>query len=244
MAATPPSDSRRRRRRPTDEGRWPGEPRADRPVGAALDQSHDPRLPRRPTRRGRCSWAMSSPEMRAYHDLEWGVPGARRTDAVRAPHPRGCPGRVVVVPDPGQARRVSPGLRRLRARRRGRVRRGRRGAAHEPTPRSSATGSRSSPPCPTPASSTPCTGPATPSPSLVWSFVSDVTVHNAWTGLGELPSSTAVSKAMSTELRRRGFRFVGPVTCYSTMQAAGLVNDHVTSCPRWTDLGGTVGSTT
>ncbi len=43
---------------------------------------------------------------------------------------------------------------------------------------------------------------------------------------------------MSKELRRRGFRFVGPVTCYSTMQAAGLVNDHVTSCPRWKDLGG------
>jgi len=77
---------------------------------------------------------------------------------------------------------------------------------------------------------------------LVWSFVSDETVHNAWTELGELPSSTPASKAMSVELRRRGFRFVGPVTCYSTMQAAGLVNDHVVSCPRWGELGGAVGS--
>jgi DNA-3-methyladenine glycosylase I len=73
---------------------------------------------------------------------------------------------------------------------------------------------------------------------LLWSFVSDVTVHHAWAELGELPSWTATSKAMSTEMRRRGFRFVGPVTCYSTMQAAGLVNDHVTSCPRWKELGG------
>ena len=74
--------------------------------------------------------------------------------------------------------------------------------------------------------------------ALMWSFVSDVTVHNAWTELGELPSSTPASTAMSAELRRRGFRFVGPVTCYSTMQSAGLVNDHVVSCPRWRELGG------
>src|SRR5271170_2888429 len=50
---------------------------------------------------------------------------------------------------------------------------------------------------------------------LLWSFVSDVTQHNAWADLASLPASTPVSKAMSAELRRRGFRFVGPVTCYS-----------------------------
>jgi DNA-3-methyladenine glycosylase I len=77
---------------------------------------------------------------------------------------------------------------------------------------------------------------------LLWSFVSDVPLHNAWAELGQLPSSTATSKAMSVELRRLGFRFVGPATCYSTMQAAGLVNDHVVSCPRWRELGGAVGS--
>jgi DNA-3-methyladenine glycosylase I len=77
----------------------------------------------------------------------------------------------------------------------------------------------------------------------MWSFVSDVTLHNAWSSLGDLPSSTPESKAMSAELRRRGFRFVGPTTCYSTMQSAGLVNDHVVSCPRWRELGGAVGST-
>jgi len=79
---------------------------------------------------------------------------------------------------------------------------------------------------------------------LLWSFVDDVTLHNAWADLGELPSWTPTSKAMSAALRRRGFRFVGPVTCYSTMQSAGLVNDHVVSCSRWAELGGTVGSGT
>jgi DNA-3-methyladenine glycosylase I len=73
---------------------------------------------------------------------------------------------------------------------------------------------------------------------ILWSFVDGVTLHNSWSALTELPSSTPASKAMSVHLRRLGFRFVGPTTCYSTMQAAGLVNDHVTSCPRWRELGG------
>ena len=72
----------------------------------------------------------------------------------------------------------------------------------------------------------------------LWSFVDGVTVQNAWAELSDLPASTEVSAAMSKELRRLGFRFVGPTTCYATMQAAGLVNDHVTSCPRWRELGG------
>ena len=75
---------------------------------------------------------------------------------------------------------------------------------------------------------------------LLWSFLSDETLQNRWSELGELPAWTPTSKAMSAELRRRGFRFVGPVTCYSTMQAAGLVNDHVMSCHRWKELGGTL----
>jgi DNA-3-methyladenine glycosylase I len=79
--------------------------------------------------------------------------------------------------------------------------------------------------------------------AVLWSFVSDVTLHNAWNSLGDLPLSTPESKAMSAELRRRGFRFVGPTRCYSTIQSAGLLNDHVVSCPRWRELGGSVGST-
>ena len=66
----------------------------------------------------------------------------------------------------------------------------------------------------------------------LWSFVDGHPVQNHWTQLGELPATTATSDAMSKDLKRRGFRFVGPTICYSLMQACGLVNDHVTSCFR------------
>ncbi len=74
--------------------------------------------------------------------------------------------------------------------------------------------------------------------AIVWSFVDGVTVHNAWATMADLPASTPVSTAMSKRLRRLGLRFVGPTTCYATMQTAGLVNDHVVTCPRWSELGG------
>jgi DNA-3-methyladenine glycosylase I len=67
---------------------------------------------------------------------------------------------------------------------------------------------------------------------LVWGFVGGEPVVNRWRGLGQIPPSTDASKRMSAELKRRGFRFVGPTTCYAFMQAAGLVNDHVVSCFR------------
>ena len=51
-----------------------------------------------------------------------------------------------------------------------------------------------------------------------------------------MPAETPVSKAMSKELKRRGFRFVGPTVCYAFMQAAGLVNDHVVSCFRYREV--------
>jgi DNA-3-methyladenine glycosylase I len=73
---------------------------------------------------------------------------------------------------------------------------------------------------------------------ILWSFVDGVTTQNAWAAMADIPATTPVSQAMSKELRRRGFRFVGPTTCYATMQAAGLVNDHVVTCPRWGALGG------
>ena len=65
---------------------------------------------------------------------------------------------------------------------------------------------------------------------LLWSFVGGKPVRNAWRTLVEVPAETAESKAMSKELKRRGFRFVGPTTAYSLMQAAGLVNDHLEGC--------------
>ena len=67
---------------------------------------------------------------------------------------------------------------------------------------------------------------------LLWSFVGGSPWVNTWRLLSELPAETEESRAMSKELKRRGFRFVGPTICYSLMQACGLVNDHVTSCFR------------
>jgi DNA-3-methyladenine glycosylase I len=69
-----------------------------------------------------------------------------------------------------------------------------------------------------------------PFSELLWSFVGREPKLNRWKTTREIPAETAESKAMSKELKRRGFRFVGPTTCYSLMQAAGLVNDHTAEC--------------
>jgi DNA-3-methyladenine glycosylase I len=71
---------------------------------------------------------------------------------------------------------------------------------------------------------------------LLWSFVGGVPIVNRWQTLAELPAETAESQAMSKELKKRGFRFVGPTICYSLMQACGLVNDHVMSCFRYAEV--------
>ena len=71
---------------------------------------------------------------------------------------------------------------------------------------------------------------------LLWSFVDGEPVRNARRTLAEIPADTAASRAMSKELKRRGFRFVGPTICYSLMQACGLVNDHIVDCYRYHEL--------
>ena len=71
---------------------------------------------------------------------------------------------------------------------------------------------------------------------LVWSFVGGEPKSNQWRKLSEIPAETPESKAMSKELKRRGFRFVGPTVCYAFMQAAGLVNDHVVDCFRYGEV--------
>jgi len=67
----------------------------------------------------------------------------------------------------------------------------------------------------------------------VWSFVGGAPIQNGWRTMAEVPSETAESKAMSRDMKRRGFRFVGPTICYAFMQAAGLVNDHTVDCDRY-----------
>ena len=70
----------------------------------------------------------------------------------------------------------------------------------------------------------------------IWSFVGGRPVQNAWRSLDAIPAQTNESRAMSADLRRRGFRFVGPTICYAFMQSAGLVNDHIVSCYRYREL--------
>ena len=74
-----------------------------------------------------------------------------------------------------------------------------------------------------------------PLTELLWSFVGGEPKVNAWTTTGEIPAQTDESKAMSKELKRRGFRFTGPTTCYALMQSAGLVDDHTVDCFRRAD---------
>ena len=72
--------------------------------------------------------------------------------------------------------------------------------------------------------------------TYIWGFVGGSPVRNAWRSLADIPASTPQSEAMSKELRRRGFRFVGPTICYAFMQATGMVNDHTTDCFRYGEI--------
>jgi DNA-3-methyladenine glycosylase I len=72
--------------------------------------------------------------------------------------------------------------------------------------------------------------------AYVWSFVGGVPVAVPRENESDIPAETPSSKALSADLRRRGFSFVGPVVCYAHMQATGLVMDHVTVCFRWAEL--------
>jgi DNA-3-methyladenine glycosylase I len=68
----------------------------------------------------------------------------------------------------------------------------------------------------------------------IWQFVGGAPIKNSWRSMKNLPAETAESQAMSKDLKRRGFTFVGPTVCYAFMQAVGMVNDHLVSCFRYT----------
>lgn len=70
----------------------------------------------------------------------------------------------------------------------------------------------------------------------VWSFVGGRPIVNRWHSLGQIPAETAESRALSQDLKRRGFSFVGPTIIYAHMQATGLVNDHLTGCFRFHEV--------
>jgi DNA-3-methyladenine glycosylase I len=72
----------------------------------------------------------------------------------------------------------------------------------------------------------------------LWSFVGGKPKQNRWRSMTNVPTRTVESDAMSRDLLRRGFKFVGTTICYALMQATGMVNDHLVTCPRYTDLHG------
>jgi DNA-3-methyladenine glycosylase I len=72
--------------------------------------------------------------------------------------------------------------------------------------------------------------------AYIWRFVGGKPIGNSWETLKEIPCSTKESEAMSRDLKKRGFSFVGPTICYAFMQAVGMVNDHTVDCFRWKEL--------
>lgn len=70
----------------------------------------------------------------------------------------------------------------------------------------------------------------------IWKFVGGKPIKNRWNKLEEVPTMTEKSEEMSKDLKKRGFKFVGPTICYSFMQAVGMVNDHTTDCFRCEEL--------
>ena len=190
---------------------------------------HPPATP--PTEVVRCTWAGTNPLMQSYHDLEWGVPvhddrvlfefltleGAqaglswatilKRRDTYRAAFHDYDIARIAAYEDDDVARLLAdPGIIRNRAK------------VHATIANARATlevqrelGSLD---------------------AYLWSFVGGTPRRNRFATLADLPTDTPESRALSKDLRKRGFGFVGPTIIYAFMQATGLVNDHTTDCFR------------
>lgn len=189
-------------------------------------------MPERP----RCPWAGRTELERAYHDLEWGVPehddrrlfeflileGAqaglswltilKKREAYRAAFDGFDPERVARYDDAKRAELLSnSGIVRNRLKVDAAI-----GNARVFLRVREAFGSFD---------------------AYVWRFVDGYPKRNAWPTLADVPARTPESDALSQDLRRRGFRFVGSVICYAFMQAVGMVNDHTVDCFRWRQLG-------
>jgi DNA-3-methyladenine glycosylase I len=178
-----------------------------------------------PDGRPRCPWGLSAPEYLAYHDQEWGTPlrGVtpmferltlegfqsglswlvilRKRESFRAAFAGFDPARVAEFDETDRARLLAdPGIVRNRA--------------------------KIDAAC---ANARAVVELDTPLDELLWSFAPRAARARPRT-LADVPAVTPQSTAMAKELKRRGFRFVGPTTCYALMQAAGLVNDHLADC--------------
>jgi DNA-3-methyladenine glycosylase I len=72
--------------------------------------------------------------------------------------------------------------------------------------------------------------------AYIWRFVGGKPIQNAWTEMAQIPAKSAEAEALSKDLLRRGFKFVGPTICYAHMQATGMVNDHTLDCYRYQEI--------
>jgi DNA-3-methyladenine glycosylase I len=183
--------------------------------------------------RPRCPWGTGDPLNLAYHDLEWGVPihddrrlfellnleGAqaglawitilRKRDGYRRAFEGWDPKRIAAYGPDDEARLLADaGIIRNRAKVRAVIGNAKAYLRIEDFDR------------------------------YLWSFVDGTTIKNGWTSLDGVPAETDVSRAMSRDLKKRGFSFVGATIVYAFMQSAGLVNDHVVSCFRYAELSG------
>ena len=183
----------------------------------------------------RCQWAGGDPLYVAYHDLEWGVPvhddrtifeflileGAqaglswstilKKRDAYRAAFDNFDPATVAAYDDDKVAHLLAnPGIVRNRAKIASAIKNAQAFLAVQQE-----FGSFD---------------------DYIWQFVGGRVKQNSWRSLSEIPASTPESEAMSKDLRKRGFNFVGPTICYAHMQATGMVNDHTVDCFRYEEL--------
>ncbi len=187
--------------------------------------------------RRRCDWAGSDPEMVAYHDTEWGVPvhhdpthfeflvleGAqaglswstilKRRGGYRKAFAGFDPAKVArFTPARVEKLLLDPGIIRNRAKVEATVRNAK---AFLAVQKEFGTFD-----------------------AYIWGFVGGHPLVHKWRRTDQLPPTSAESEALSKDLRRRGFGFVGPTVCYAHLQAAGLVNDHLVTCFRYPELTG------
>lgn len=185
----------------------------------------------------RCPWCLHSESERIYHDTEWGMPshddrhlfeflvleGAQaglswstilnKRDGYRRAFAGFDPARVGLFTEAGIAKLLEdPGIVRNRLKVNSAVSNAR--AFLEVQARH---GSFS---------------------DYLWGFVEGRPINNAWKSPAEVPASTPLAETLSRDLKKRGFRFVGPTVCYAYMQAVGLVNDHLVDCFRYPELAG------
>jgi DNA-3-methyladenine glycosylase I len=185
--------------------------------------------------RPRCPWGTGDPLNLAYHDVEWGVPihddrrlfellnleGAqaglswitilRKRDGYRRAFEAWDPKRIAAYGPDEEARLLAdPGIVRNRAKVRAVI-----GNASAYLALTDAPGAFD---------------------RYLWSFVNGAPIVNKWTSLSGVPAETDESGALSRDLKRRGFSFVGPTIVYAFMQSAGLVNDHLVTCFRHAEV--------